>query len=130
MFDLLFLQEPGERVGGKAWVLRQGLVILEIHIGFMECPFRFGSLPVGFQTVVAESGLCHAGTFGKSTLTGPLDTMPSLHTGIFFFHFMDFAVGFAGYHAACQGSRTGNRVCLFDFRHGLFHFLKPEFASS
>ena len=40
---------------------------------------------------------------------------------------MDFAVGFAGYHAACQGSRTGNRVCLFDFRHGLFHFLKPEF---
>ena len=127
MFDLLFLQEPGERVGGKAWVLRQGLVILAIHIGFMECPFRFGSLPVGFQTVVAESGLCHAGTFGKSTLTGPLDTMPSLHTGIFFFHFMDFAVGFAGYHAACQGSRTGNRVCLFDFRHGLFHFLKPEF---
>lgn len=46
MFDLLFLQESGERVGGKVWVLRQDLVILEIHIGLMESLFRFGSLPV------------------------------------------------------------------------------------
>ena len=47
MLDLLFLQEPGERGGGKVWVLRWELVLLEIHIGLMESLFRFGSLPVG-----------------------------------------------------------------------------------
>ena len=121
--DTLFLQIPGNRVGGgQGRIIMERLLVEEIGICPDRSPFRFRRVPPGLHPALPDTGLHFAFPIGKAALRQFLALVPGLHAHIFLLHFMDFIVGgqkdFLG--------RTGERVMPQMAVRLLLHFLKAE----
>ena len=121
--DTLFLQIPGNRIGGgQGRIIMERLLVEEIGICPDRSPFCFRCVPPGLHPALPDTGLHFAFPIGKTALRQFLALVPGLHAHIFLLHFMDFIVGgqkdFLG--------RTGERVMPQMAVWLLLHVLKAE----